>query len=200
MEEYMSKIEVINRALLKLGEAPVSSLNSVAYSASYDAVYEDMKKLLLSSYPWRFAVGIKELALVDELYNGKFMYKLPVDCLLILNVLGTSDVCDINHAEFISEKYEISGDCIITDVKTGIKLEYVKQIDDVGYFTPLFREALAVKIASELAMRVKHSLQLKQMFDNEFLITIKQAEQNNEIMKDTEKLADNSWVLIRNAW
>lgn len=196
----MSKIEVINRALLKLGEAPVSSLNTVAYSASYDVVYEDMKKLLLSSYPWRFAIGMKKLALVDELYNGKFMYKLPVDCLLVVNIYGVSDIYDTNQVGDISENYEISGDCVIADIKTGLKLEYVKLIDDVGSFTPLFREALAVKIASELAMRVKHSLQLKQMFDNEFMMLVKQAELNNEIMKDTEKLDDNSWVLVRKSW
>ena len=196
----MSKIEVINRALLKLGEAPVSSLNGMAYSASYDAVYEDMKRLLLSSYPWRFAIGIKDLAMVDELYNGKFMYKLPVDCLLVVNVLGLSDVWEEGNLGTVSEKYEMSGDCIITDVKTGVKLEYVKLLDDVRCFTPLFKEALAIKIAAELAMRVKHSVQLKQMLDNEFLMILRQAELNNEIMKDTEKLTDNTWVLVRNAW
>lgn len=58
----MSKVEIINRALLKLGEPPVSSLNDAAFGKSYETIYEDVKNLLLSSYPWRFAVGVKRLA------------------------------------------------------------------------------------------------------------------------------------------
>ena len=37
----MSKIEIINRALLKLGEPPVSSVNDTAFGKSYEMIYED---------------------------------------------------------------------------------------------------------------------------------------------------------------
>ena len=40
----MSKVEIINRALLKLGEPPVSSLNDAAFGKSYETIYEDVKK------------------------------------------------------------------------------------------------------------------------------------------------------------
>ena len=39
----MSKVEIINRALLKLGEPPVSSLNDAAFGKSYETIYEDAK-------------------------------------------------------------------------------------------------------------------------------------------------------------
>ena len=65
----MSKIEIINRALLKLGEPPVASLNDAAFGKSYELIYEDVKNLLLSSYPWRFAVTTKRLARLEEKYG-----------------------------------------------------------------------------------------------------------------------------------
>ena len=57
----MSKVEIVNRALMKLGEPPVSSLNDMQFGKSYEIIYDDIKELLLSSYQWRFSLEIKSL-------------------------------------------------------------------------------------------------------------------------------------------
>ena len=41
---------------------------------------------------------------------------------------------------------------------------------------------------------------LKQLLENEFYMLLRQAEANNEIVKDTELLKDSSWVLVRECW
>ncbi len=196
----MSKIEIINRALLKLGEPPVSSLNDAAYGRVYDIVYQDVKDLLLSSYPWRFAVEIKGLAKCEEKFGDKFMYRLPTDCLLLLKVFGAdNEVFDDVRVATI-QNYEVANNCVVTGVAGGIRAEYVKIIDDDAMFPRLFREAVAAKVAAELAMRLKHSLNLKQAMENEFFTLIRQAELNNEILKDVELVPENSWVLVREVW
>ncbi len=196
----MSKVEIINRALLKLGEPPVSSLNDAAFGKSYELIYEDVKNLLLSSYPWRFAVATKRLARREEKYGDKFMYQLPNDCLLLLQVFGAG-IKDLTEPRpYALQGYELADNCIITLLDKGIDVEYVRVIDDDVPFPPLFREAVAAKVAAELAMRIKHSLNLKQALDNEFLTLIQQAELNNEIAKDAELVPDNSWVLVRQVW
>lgn len=187
----MSKIEIINRCLLKLGEAPISSFNSAVYGKSYEVLYDDMKKMLLSMYPWRFAVGEKRLAKDVELYNGKAKYCLPNDYLILLKV------CEDNGGDV---DYDIVENFVVCDDKNGICIEYVKNIDEVKNFSQLFKEALIAKIASEISMRVKHSLELKQIFETEFYNLIRQAEFNNEIIKDVEIMPDNSWVMCRKAW
>ena len=192
----MSKIEIINRCLLKLGEAPISSFNSAFYCKSYEVFYDDMKKMLLSLYPWRFAIGSKKLAKDVEDYNGRAKYRLPNDYLLLLKVFSKQNECD----EGLVSDYEIVEDFIVLDDKNGVALEYVKNVDDERNFSPLFREALVAKIASEISMRVKHSIELKQIFEAEFVSLIRQAEFNNEIIKDVESMPDNSWVLCRKAW
>lgn len=196
----MSKIEIINRALLKLGEPPVSSLNDAAFGRSYDIIYQDVKDLLLSSYPWRFAVGIKELAKTDEMFGDKFMYRLPVDCLLLLKVFGAENLLVDEARDLLTQNYEVASDCVVTAVDGGISVEYVKIIDDDRLFSRLFREAMAAKIAAELAMRLKHSLTIKQAMETEFFNLIRQAELNNEILKDIELVPENSWLLVREAW
>ena len=196
----MSKIDVINRCLLKLGEAPISSFNSAVYGKSYEVLYDDMKKMLLSMYPWRFAVGEKKLAKDIELYNNRAKYRLPNDYLMLLKVFDKQNDCA--HFDNIGDitDYEIVEDFVVCDDRNGICVEYVKNIDDERKFSPLFREALVAKIASEISMRVKHSLELKQIFETEFYNLIRQAEFNNEIIKDVEKMPDNSWVLCRKSW
>ena len=105
----MSKIEIVNRALMKLGEPPISSLNDVVFGKSYDVIYNDMRKLLLSTYPWRFAVEVAQLNRLEEKKGNKFLYVMPNDCLLLLRVMqGEGD----NLLEGYELKYDVMGKCI----------------------------------------------------------------------------------------
>ena len=196
----MAKIEIINRALLKLGEAPISSLSDATFGRSYEIIYDDMKKLLLASYPWRFAVKKMHISRDAKKYDGYYVYRLPEDFLLLLKVTQeeTCDSSALSHA--VSSDYEIFGKSILCASANGIVIEYVSSIDEKENFPSLFREALAAKIAAELAMRLKQSVNLKQVFDTEFYNFIRQAELNNEIEKNAEILPDNSWVNVREMW
>ena len=196
----MSKVEIVNRALMKLGEPPVSSLNDAVFGRSYEIIYDDIKELLLSSYPWRFSLEIKYLPKLEEKYGEKYMYKLPSDCLLLVNVFGPNKTDVTGVREYKHQAYEVVNNAIVSFLSKGVMAEYVKNIDNDMEFSPLFREALAAKIASELSMRIKHSTTLKQMLDSEFIMLIRQAELNNEIIKDTELVPDSSWVLVRENW
>ncbi len=196
----MAKIEIVNRALLKLGEPPVSSLSDTAFGRSYDIIYDDMKKILLSSYPWRFAVKKTDIARDAEQYDKRYVYRLPPDFLLLLKVNRRQFESDVAVYNREIDDYEIAGQTILSSVSDGVSIEYVSLIDDKEIFPPLFREALAAKIAAELAMRLKQSVSLKQFFDTEFYNFIRQAELNNEIEKHVEILPDCSWVTIRETW
>ena len=95
--------------------------------------------------------------------------------------------------------YEVFGNSILCDYDNGVKIEYVKNIGE-EYFSALFREAMAAKLASELALRIKNSSEIKQMMENEFYMLIRHAELNNEIEKDLEMLPDSSWISARKIW
>lgn len=191
----MSKIEIVNRALMKLGEPPISSLNDVVFGKSYEIIYDDVKKLLLSIYPWRFAIDVKNLNRLDEKKKDKFVYLLPNECLFLIKVFGGFRDDDTN----LISGYEVFGNSILCDYDNGVKIEYVKNIGE-EYFSALFREAMAAKLASELALRIKNSSEIKQMMENEFYMLIRHAELNNEIEKDLEMLPDSSWISARKIW
>lgn len=197
----MSKIEIINRALLKLGEPPISSLNDVAFGKTYELIYDDVKNLLLSSYPWGFALAHKHLERREEKFLDKYMYQLPHDCLLLVGVRGSVSggrALGIHDAAITD--FEIADNSVVCDEQSGIDIVYVKKIDNDAVFSFLFREALAAKLATEFSMRLKHSINFRNVFENEFYNLIKRAELNNEIVKNTEILPDSSWVSVRENW
>lgn len=198
---HMSKIEIINRALLKLGEPPVSSLNDAAFGKTYELIYDDLKNLLLSSYPWGFALTYKHLERREEKFFDKCMYQLPFDCLLLV---GLRHAVSGGRAKGIHQSalqdFEIADNCLVCDEEKGVDVIYVRKIDDDAAFSFLFREALAAKLAAEFSMRLKHSVNFRQVFENEFYNLIKRAELNNEIVKSTEIMPDSSWVSIREVW
>ena len=66
--------------------------------------------------------------------------------------------------------------------------------------TALFKEALISWIAAEISVRVKNGADYKQLSIAEFDRYIAQAINNNEIVRDTESLPDNSWVSCRDNW
>lgn len=197
----MSKIEIINRALLKLGEPPVSSVNDAAFGKTYELIYDDVKNLLLSSYPWGFALKSKHLEKREEKFLDKYMYQLPADCLLLVGVNGSvSGTGPMGiHGAAITD-FEIADNSVVSFFEKGIDIIYVKKIDDDAAFSMLFREAVAAKLASELSMRLKHSVNFRGVFENEFYNLIKRAELNNEIVKSAEIMPDNSWVSVREIW
>ena len=126
----MSKVDIVNRALMKLGEPPVSSLNDAVFGKSYEIIYDDIKELLLSSYPWRFSLEIKYLPKLEEKYADRYMYKLPNDCLLLVNVFGPSktDVTEIRPYKL--QGYEVANNCVVSYLDKGVMAEYVKNIDN----------------------------------------------------------------------
>ncbi|MEI3582952.1 MAG: hypothetical protein V8R89_09890 [Alphaproteobacteria bacterium] len=52
-------IEIINRALIKIGEGTITSLSQNPYGDLMGLVYEDQRKMLLSSHYWRFALNAR---------------------------------------------------------------------------------------------------------------------------------------------
>ena len=48
-------INIINRALIKLGEPPLSSTNQQPAGPKLEIIYNDCVESLISLYPWSFA-------------------------------------------------------------------------------------------------------------------------------------------------
>lgn len=194
-------IKIANRVLIKLGENPIGSVNETPFGPTLEYIYEDLRKSLLSMYPWRFAVETRELAPIDEeKKNGLNRFLLPSDYLLFLGIGEIYKPDDLRDIKLSSgEMYKIEGR-EIHSVYNPLHIRYIKDVKDETFFTPLFREAFVCRLASELTTKIHKNPQLRSMFEQEFAQRISEAMQYNEIIQDTQQLRDNSWVSIREGW
>ena len=134
-----SEIDIVNRALIKIGDKTILSLDDNKKSARImKSLYEPTRDYVLRSHPWSFAIKRVELAVnaADPVFGYQNSYKLPSDCLRVL----------IPNREIWA--YGIEGRNLNTDY-AGAFIKYIARIGDPNIFDPSFQESLACKLAAE---------------------------------------------------
>lgn len=198
----MSKIDIINRILVKLGESPISSVEENPMGKVFYTVYEEMKELLLASYPWRFALKREILAPLEEEPKSirfKYKFRIPSDCLMIRKVGELNKFPDLGCPNVTSETmYEIMGKDIYFHGDI-LPLEYVARVDE-DMFSINFTEALCNKVAAELSVKLHQNTNLMQLYEQKYLGSVQDAITHNEIQADSESMPENSWLAIRGVW
>lgn len=202
LENKMS-INIINRALIKMGQPTISSTAQDPNGRIYGLVYEDVRDWLLAAHPWRFAIKRAVLARNEEKPISRFgyAYTLPSDFLSLYRFgdgYKQSNLSDnINKSD---ERYSIEGNNILCDVPDKLNISYISKVEDPNKFSAWFRESLIAKLAAEYAPRLKQSASLARAYNEEFLGYLRKAEINNDLMTDSETIPDSSWVSVRDGW
>lgn len=197
--------DIINRALIKIGEPAILSSEQTPHGTMMGILYEDFRKALLSSHYWRFALKRAVLAKLDNpdtlSSNFNYAYALPADYLTLKEYGDAYKLPNESDSILAPDiRYSIESGKLLSKVDAGVYITYVANIDNPRLFSPLFREALIALIAAEASVRIKNSPQLKQMFMQEFDTYLNQARVNNEIVRDIETMPDNTWVTCREGW
>jgi len=146
-----SETEVVNSALAKIGEDPITSLLENRRAARFAGrQYPLIRDALLRRYRWNFAIGRVTLApeatAPDTGFTNKFMF--PPDALKIIGIFDENELQQNYTASRIPHKIE--GKFVLTDDDT-LPLIYIKRVTDVSQFDALFVEALAWKLAIDLS-------------------------------------------------
>lgn len=142
-----SDVEIANLALAKLGdEGEISALTEDSRAArAINGCYAAMRDAVLRDHPWNFATRRVQLApLLDApAWGGLNAFELPADFLRLLEAEGDPD-------------WQIEGRTILAATSV-LNLRYTARIEDSGLYDPLFAEALACRIAQQLALRITGS-------------------------------------------
>lgn len=196
-----SQVEIVNRALLKLGGSPVTSLTDNSPSARVmSGLWDSVRKSELCKRFWNFALARSSLpALADApAWGYGYAYQLPVDFLKIMQVndyfqvYGTSEYRNMDDSP-----YAIEGQNILTDYSAPLKIRYVADITDPGLFDPLFDEVMASKLAYEGCYAIMQSRDGQRMADQDYKQALSAASISNAIAKPPQGLIDDSWMMSR---
>lgn len=138
-----SKIEIVNNALVTLGETTINSLSEDTTAAKVANVKWDFsRRFCLRLQPWAFATERKELAQENTTpaFQFEYQYLLPADCVRLIQVYQDLD-------------YRLERNRILTNRET-CRIKYVKDETNTGMWDPLFTEMVAAKLAYELAYTI----------------------------------------------
>lgn len=196
-----SVIQVANRALTKLGSARITSLSDdVKAARSISSCFEDLRDDELRAHRWQFAMKRTTLAALSDApaFGYNYQYALPSDFLRIDMVDDRFPAAIMDNyidAEYL--EWTLEGNVILTDIGAPLKLRYVAQITDPTQWDENFREALASRVAMEIAEDLTQSESKKASAAKDYDRAIRQAIRINSIERPAVMPPDNSWIISR---
>ncbi len=149
----LSEVKICNLALTKLGAARISSRDEVSEEAqACNEIYDEVRDDVLADHIWNFAQKRAALGLLDE--TPEF-----TDDGVTLVYQAPTDMIKLNFVNIESAIVKLEGDKILSDT-SGLEVKYTFRVTDVQKFFPKFIEALATRLAAELAYTLTASRSL----------------------------------------
>ncbi|MDR1351518.1 MAG: hypothetical protein LBJ59_12230 [Zoogloeaceae bacterium] len=150
-----SAVDICNLALSRLGDtATVSSIDPPEGSVQAEhcaRFYPVSRDSLLEAYDWKFSTRWGTIARLDLSHPGwRIVYAVPNDMIRVIAVLPPGAVpgaASVNYAVETSAK----GDLVILSNQDKASIHYTTRVTDTSKFSPLFVDALAWLLASNLA-------------------------------------------------
>jgi hypothetical protein len=191
VEAMASETDVINAALVKIGEKRITSQGYATPTNERERVanehYERLRDGELRKNRWNFS--IKWLALsADETEPDnpyyEVRYAVPADCLRVIELYETTD-------------FKVESGYIICNESDGITLRYVRRVTVVNDFDALFYDALAARIAVEFCDRLTGKRSKRQEVVGEYTAFMAQAANTDAIESPLEDFTEDEWITAR---
>lgn len=184
--ETQTKIGVISRALILLGEKPCTSLSEQRYGVTvggnlFELYYEDE----ITSNPWRFATKKRALSrLVDVPLNQfKYAFQLPPDMLVPSHV-------------YPKGLYELFGDHLYTD-QSEVELDY-RFKPEVSKWPAYFALLMVYKLAKDMVNPVTEgSIAKVQIMESKYNIQRGRAQYADAQGRPATPVQDNPFTDVR---
>jgi hypothetical protein len=186
-----SKVGIINLALTQIGSARIASVTEDSEQArKANAVYDLIRDEVMVAHPWNFAIDRTSLAVLDSTpeFDYDYQFLLPADCLRVLST------------DTVEDDWEVAGDKILYN-DDSINIKYIKKITDTTKYSPGFIQALAARLAAELAYPIADSRTLSEEMFKVYLDKLKIAKsqdaQESGDQYSSEYGSEEDWLGIR---
>jgi len=175
-----TEVEICNLAIARCGvKASIFNLaDGTAEANLCNAVYPQARDACLAAFPWAFAT--KRALLVASTEDARtgwaLVYALPDDCLTARYLhSGARDPSPSARVPFALEAAASGrGRVLLTDQEDA-ELVYTGRITDVTAYPPLFVDALAWLVASDLVMALSNKDDLTELALKRYAYVLAQA-------------------------
>ena len=187
MPSSLSEIDIINRALSKIGDRRISSRTENTNRARImDGLYEGVRDELLRECPWNFAVKRTSLSAVTPapIYEWTTSFDVPSDLLYMVSTESNS-------------AYRLEGNQILSNQTNSLRITYIRRVTDTTEFDTGFAEALAAKLAYEAAPNITADTELQDALFRDFNLTLIRSKKTDGQEDAPREWADDDWELAR---
>lgn len=199
-----SKTDVANRALVKLGEARIISIDDNNKPArTLNSMFDLVLDAELRSRKWSFSIKRKKIAPDSDApaFGYGAQYQLPTDCLRVLSV----SIYDLgpNLDDYISagnQPFVIEGRKVLFGRSASneeLPLRYIARITDTTQWDATFAEAFACRLAAECAETLTQSASKRNLAWQEYQQALTAAKRANAIELPAENISDDTWIMGR---
>jgi hypothetical protein len=214
-----SVIEISNRALGRIGISQlIESLDDPNDRARQCRLaYEPCRDEVLQDFPWNFAQSSVSLSLVSGVTvpGWQYAYRYPDACLKVHRVTDQSgarvaslgvfgrDVWDYDSLIPMKTPFQVMADpatdgarLLVTDMPLAVAW-FTHEITDPSQFSPLFRSALAWRMAMELALSLKATPALYNNAANQYGWAVSQAQVGSLGEEQVDRYPQSAAVTVR---
>lgn len=187
-----SEVEICNRGLQMVGAGRISALTDNSVSAQEcNRAYASVRDAELRAHPWSFAITRQQLAADSEspVFGRSRAFQLPTNCLRVLPPYPENNTW--------RHDWLVEGDKIYTDDSAPLEVRFVQQVTDPNMFDPLFREALAARVAEAICEPITQSNTKLQLVQGRYMEAIRSAKRTNAIERPAQEPPEDPWVTVR---
>ncbi len=147
----LNGLELANRALIKLGAAPIQNFDDPVTEANVaKLLYPTLRDSLLSSHPWSFATAQQPLVRLigRPVADFSYAYQLPNDFLRVLSAGSQQKGQGLTY-RILERRLHCDSDHVI--------LSYIFRAKEVN-FPPFFDQLMIAKLAAEFCLPIVESV------------------------------------------
>lgn len=188
-----SIVGICNSALIKLGASTIMSLTEGSKNANLaNEQFDKLRDELLRSHNWNFATARAKLAQLSDApaFEFDYGYQLPADWLRTVSVHD-------NDAGLGAVVYKIEGRVLLSGA-SDIYLRYIRRITDPNDMDAAFRETMAWKLATDLALPITQSSTAMSEMREGYRTALIKARGVDAFEDFPESMPESDWVTGRN--
>ena len=177
----MNRVSITNLALSNLGEAPIQNLtDDNARARICSQRIDDVVRSVLRMHDWNAAMQRIELTKLDDpLFGWNSTFQLPGDYIKVIEVYPIS-------------RYRVQGHNILSN-EGELSLLYIYEPSDINSLDVLLAEAIALKLASEIAESLTGKDTLRDRVLQKYVMALQEARSANSKDKTPEHREDSTF-------
>lgn len=187
MPSSLSEIDIINRALYKMGDQRIAARTENNKRARLmNDLYDGVRDELLRECPWNFAIARDSLAAdpVEPLYEWSTKFAVPADLLYMVSTENRT-------------AYRLEGNFILSHQENSLKITYVRRVTDTTEFDSGFAELFAIKLAYEGVAQIAADIPLRDRLLRDLEIKTIRAKKTDGQEDDPRPMPVDTWELAR---